>query len=68
METQPPCRVGGRLLPVVPPPVEDLLWVEAPQLLWPDAVPQDAGEPEGHPNLDRSKDDVVSVSGGWEIS
>ena len=31
-------------------------------LTWPDAVPEDAREPERDPNLDGAKDDVVGIA------
>ena len=52
----------------LPPAVErrhalkDLLWVEAPELLGADAVPEDAGEPQRHADLHRPEDYVVGVA------
>ena len=43
--------------------LEDLLWVEAPELLGADAVPEDAGEPQRHADLHSPEDYVVGVAG-----
>ena len=57
--------------PGLPPPavegrhaLQDLLGVEAPELLGPDAVPEDAGEPQRHADLHGAEDYVVSVARG----
>ncbi len=42
--------------------VEDLLRVETPELLWPDAVPQHAWEPQGHSDLHRPKDYIMGIA------
>ncbi len=41
---------------------QDLLGVEAPQLLGPDAVPQNARKPQSHADLYRAEDHVVHVA------
>ena len=42
--------------------VQDLLGVEDPELLWANAVPEDAGEPQRHADLHSAEDDVVGVA------
>ena len=44
--------------------LENFLRVQAPQLLGPDAVPQDAGEPQGDADLNGAEHDVVRVTTG----
>jgi len=41
---------------------QDLLRVEEPELLWSDAVPEDAGEPESHSDLNNSENHHAGVA------
>ena len=43
-------------------PFEDFLWIEAPQLLGSNTVPQDAGKPEGDADFDGAKYYVMGIA------
>ena len=44
--------------------LDNLLWVQNPELLRPDAVPEDAGEPQRHSYFHHTEYDDVGVLGG----